>query len=58
MDRKIIAINLDNGILLRMARLLGWFSIFLAVFGLMCGICYWLLVRTKEKVSLARKAKR
>jgi hypothetical protein len=47
-DRQIIAININNGILTRLAYDYGLSAIGLGFFGLMCGICYWaILVKTK-----------
>jgi hypothetical protein len=42
-DRKIIALNLHNGILWRMAMESTGLMIGLGFFGLLCGVCYWLM---------------
>lgn len=42
-DRKLIALNINNGILARMVRDFGGFALEAGFFGLLCGICYWLL---------------
>jgi hypothetical protein len=43
-DRKIIALNISNGILGEMARQLILFATLFAVFGLLCGVCYWVML--------------
>jgi hypothetical protein len=43
-DRKIIALNINNGILARMAWEFIGLAIGFAVFGLLCGFCYWMML--------------
>jgi hypothetical protein len=43
-DRKIIALNINNGILASMAWAFIGFAIGFAVFGLLCGFCYWMML--------------
>ena len=43
MSRKFIALNIHNGILWRLAMQSVGFMIGLGFFGLLCGICYWLM---------------
>jgi hypothetical protein len=54
-DRKIIALNINNGILARMAWELVGFTIAFVVFGLLCGFCYWIMLvraaRTAQRVQ-------
>ena len=52
-DRKIIALNINNGILARMAWVFVGFAIGFAVFGLLCGLCYCMML-----VRAARAAER
>ena len=42
-ERKFIALNIHNGILWRLAIQSVGFMIGLGFFGLLCGICYWLM---------------
>jgi hypothetical protein len=46
-DRKFIAINIHNGILSQWAMVSVGLMVGLGFFGLLCGICYW-LVRDKR----------
>jgi hypothetical protein len=50
-DREIIALNINNGILARKAWEFAGFAIGFAVFGLLCGLCYRMML-----VRVARKA--
>jgi hypothetical protein len=53
-DRKIIALNINNGILWRRAMESVGLMIGLGFFGLLCGICYWLMrdKRSADKESI------
>jgi hypothetical protein len=44
-DRRIIALNINNGILASMAWGFVGFALGFAVFGLLCGVCYWTMLR-------------
>jgi len=54
MDRKFIALNIRNGILSHMAVETVGFMVVLGFFGLLCGLCYWLMrdKRSADKQSL------
>jgi hypothetical protein len=52
-DRKIIALNIHNGILRRRAMESVELMIGLGFFGLLCGICYWLM---RDKRSANRES--
>jgi hypothetical protein len=52
-DRRFIALNIHNGILSEMAMESVWLMIGLGFFGLLCGICYWLM-RDKRSVDGSR----
>ena len=53
-DRKIIALNINNGILWRRAMETVGLMIALGFFGLLCGICYWVMrdKRSTDKESV------
>jgi hypothetical protein len=53
-DRKFIALNIHNGILWRRAMESVGLMIGLGFFGLLCGICYWLMrdKRSADKESV------
>jgi len=42
-DRNFIALNINNGILWRTAMVSSALMVGLGLFGLLCGICYWLM---------------
>jgi len=45
LDRKVIALNINNGILATKAwEFIGWATVFV-VFGLLCGACYWMMLK-------------
>jgi hypothetical protein len=50
-DRKIVALNINNGILARMAWAFVGFAIGFAVFGLLCGFCYWMMLVRAARAS-------
>jgi hypothetical protein len=56
-DRKIIAININNGILWRRAMEAVGLMVGLGFFGLLCGISYWLMrdKRSADKESVPAK---
>jgi hypothetical protein len=53
-DRKIIALNINNGILTRMTWEFVGFAIGFAVFGLLCGFCYWMMLVRAARGADAR----
>jgi hypothetical protein len=53
-DRKIIALNINNGIVLRLAYEFGMFMIGLCLFGLFCGIC-WIMLEQPNRPAKDRR---
>jgi hypothetical protein len=53
-DRKIIALNINNGILTEMAWQGVEFAIIFAIFGLLCGACYWMMFMRAARPARTR----
>jgi hypothetical protein len=50
-DRNIITLNINNGILARMAREFIGLAIGFVVFGLLCGFSYWMILLRAARVD-------
>jgi len=53
-DRKTIALNGNSGILATTAWPFIGFAIGFAVFGLLCGFCYWMMVVRAARSNRSR----
>ena len=50
-DRHVIALNVKNGIVSKMAQEFGILTIALGFFCLLCGFCHWVMLNRSKPVS-------